>query len=237
MNKENKKIIVENVSDFYDYVMKNTNFGYEDFPISFNMIEKGEKKLLLVIGDNAEGKSLITSKMMNYANQHSDINGYNIGMQARTRSGIEKTFVYGNENISSTGFVTVLAVTGGVRNCINHSKDSNHQMMLVLDEPTLGLSDRYERPMGEYIANTIKENKDVDKFKGIILVTHSKELVRSLIANNVKPTIVHVGDEIKTLNDWLNSTNHATLEELLGLYDKGNTKKRSVKEFFKNNKQ
>ncbi len=105
--------------------------------------------------------------------------------------------------------------------------------MLVLDEPTLGLSDRYERPMGEYIANTIKENKELDNFKGIILVTHSKELVRSLINNDVFPTVVYVGDNLKNLNKWLNTSEHATLEELLGIYDKGNAKKRSVKDFFK----
>ncbi len=116
----NKKIIVENVSDFYDYVMKNTNFGYEDFPISFNMTDKGEKKLLLVIGDNAEGKSLITSQMLSYAHKNSDINGYNIGMQARTRGGIERSFVYTNENMCSNGFSTVLSVTGGLRNSVSH---------------------------------------------------------------------------------------------------------------------
>jgi hypothetical protein len=227
------KINIDNVSDFYDYVMRNTNFGYKDFPISFNIIDKGEKKLLLVIGDNAEGKSLITSQMLSYAHKNSDINGYNIGMQARTRGGIERSFVYANENVCSTGFSTVLSVTGGIRNCVSHSKDSHHQMMLVLDEPTLGLSDRYERPMGEYIANTIKENKELDNFKGIILVTHSKELVRSLINNDVFPTVVYVGDNFKSLNEWLNTSEHATLEELLGIYDKGNAKKRSVKDFFK----
>lgn len=231
----NKKIIVENVSDFYDYVMNNTNFGHEDFPISFNMTDKGEKKLLLVIGDNAEGKSLITSQMLSYAHKNSDINGYNIGMQARTRCGIERSFVYANENMCSTGFSTVLSVTGGVRNCVSHSKDSHHQMMLVLDEPTLGLSDRYERPMGEYIANTIKENKELYNFKGIILVTHSKELVRSLMDNEVIPTVVYVGDKVKNLNEWLNTSEHATLEELLGIYDKGNAKKRIIKDFFKKN--
>lgn len=229
----NKKITVENVSDFYDYVMQNTNFGHEDFPISFNITDKGEKKLLLVIGNNAEGKSLITSQMLSYAHKNSNINGYNIGMQTRTRGGIESSFVYANENMCSTGFSTVLSVTGGIRNCISNSKDNHHQMMLVLDEPTLGLSDRYERPMGEYIANTIKENKELDNFKGIILVTHSKELVRSLINNDVFPTVVYVGDKLKSLNEWLNTSEHATLEELLGIYDKANAKKRSVRDFFK----
>ena len=42
-----------------------------------------------------------------------------------------------------------------------------------------------------------------------------------------------MGDNFKSLNEWLNTSEHATLEELLGIYDKGNAKKRSIKDFFK----
>lgn len=152
--------------EIYHQSMKNTLIGRNDFPIRSTITIDDNKKLILVIGDNAEGKTFITSTIAEHALQHFNIRSYNIGMQLRTTRGVESSMVYSSETIHSTGFSTLRSVTGGVKNCINHAK-TNYNMMLILDEPTLGLSERYERPMGEYIATSIKENDHIDNFKGI----------------------------------------------------------------------
>lgn len=236
MKNENEKLNIENVSSFYNFVMENTNFSHEDFPIKFNLINNGESKVLLVIGDNAEGKSFLTSQMSYYANDKAGVKGYNIGMKARTRQGMESVFVYADESVSSTGFSTLSSVMGGVRNCIKYAKEKT-PMMLLLDEPTLGLSSRYERAMGEFIAQSILENKELPDFKGIILVTHSKKLVQSMIDHGVNPTTVSIGEKFKKLEEWVNLNDDATLEELLGLTEKGNQTRRKLNAFFKGDKK
>ena len=222
---------IDNVLSFYKEVMEKTTFGNEDFPLSFNLVSEKENKLVLVIGDNASGKSLLTSQMLNSGHKWTGVSGYNIGMKSRTMEGMARAFMYKPEEDNSTGATTVSAVVSGLRNCLNHANEGKG-MMIVLDEPTLGLSMRYERAMGEYVASIVKENKENDNFKGILLVTHSKDMIRAMIDNGFEPSVVSVGKRLDSLSEWLDSAESASLDELLSLDKKGLDTWREVRKYF-----
>lgn len=222
---------IDNVLSFYKDVMDKTTFGNEDFPLSFNLVSEKSKKLIVVIGDNASGKSLLTSQMLNCANKWANMKGYNVGMKSRTQEGLGRVFMYKQEEDNSTGAITLHSIIGGLTNCVNHANEGT-PMMLVLDEPTLGLSMRYERAMGQYITNIVNENKDNENFKGILLVTHSKDMVRSMIDNGFDPSVVSVGGKIENIDEWIDSKESATVEELLSLSKKGIDTWRTVRTYF-----
>lgn len=223
---------IDNVLSFYKDVMEKTTFGNEDFPLSFNLVSEKESKLVLVIGDNASGKSLLTSQMLNSGHKWTGVSGYNIGMKSRTMEGMARAFMYKPEEDNSTGATTVSAVVSGLRNCLKYANEGKG-MMIVLDEPTLGLSMRYERAMGEYIANIVNENKDNDNFKGILLVTHSKDMIKAMVDYGFEPSVVSVGNKLDSLNEWLDSKDSASVEELLSLDKKGLDTWRKVRQYFK----
>lgn len=227
---------IDNVLSFYKDVMEKTTFGNEDFPLSFNLLSGKSEKLIVVVGDNACGKSLLTSQMLTCAHKWANIKGYNIGMKSRTQEGLGRVFMYKQEDDNSTGAITLHAIVGGLTNCLNHANEGT-PMMLVLDEPTLGLSMRYERAMGQYIGNIVNENKENENFKGVLLVTHSKDLVRSMIDNGFEPSVVSVGKKIDSIDEWLDSKESATIEELLNLSQKGNDTWRTVRTYFNDLKE
>ena len=228
--------IIDNILSYYKSIMEDYNFGESDFPISFNLLHEGSQKLLVVLGDNASGKSFLTSQLLLCAKDWANVKGYNVGMKTRTGGGMTASFMYGNETYTSTGVITLSAVVDGLKNCIEHSS-KGQEMMLVLDEPTLGLSMRYERAMGNYIAEKIIENEENKNFKGLLLVTHSKDLVKSLIDNGADPSVLFVGDNgYDSVEGWLNSKESASVEELLNLKEKSHQTFLKVKNYSKDKK-
>lgn len=226
---------MSNVVDLFKLVMKRSTFGKEDFPVKYNLVEEKEKKLIIVIGDNASGKSLLTSQLLNTAKKHFNISGYNMSMNTRTteKDGGVRAFMYDTENDNSTGAISVSAVIQGLNHCLSNAQKGS-DMMLLLDEPTLGLSSRYEKAMGKYIIDLVKENDSCEYFKGLLLVTHSKDMVRSILESGFEPSVISVNSNIN-LKEWLKNDDSASIEELLSLKKLGLERWRELNSYFKNN--
>lgn len=223
---------LSNLLELFKFLMAKSNFGAPNFPVKYNLVEENSPKLIVFLGDNGSGKSLLTTQMTAMAKKIHNVSGYSMSMNTRTKEGNFKVFMYEPEEDNSTGVITVSAVMQGVKHCFSNAQKGS-DMMLLLDEPTLGLSSRYERAMGKYLVDNIKESEGSEHFKGVLLVTHSKDMVREIVESGYLPSVVSVNNE-RTLKEWLDDNSSATVEELLSLKKTGLERWREVNNYFKN---
>ncbi len=158
--------------------------------------EFGHPKCALVTGENASGKSFLTRGVAEKLRAaHPKMEVIPITMNGRSRSGIERLAIWGDESRQSTGRLSVRAVLGALGTC----RARAHDHVLVLDEPDIGLAESYAGALGDYLAAFV-EDMPVHT-RGLVVVTHSRPLVRGLLS--VEPTSVRVGDDPRPLARWL----------------------------------
>jgi hypothetical protein len=158
--------------------------------------EYGHPKFTVVTGDNASGKSLLCRAVAEKLREaHPKLEVIPVTMNGRSRAGIERLAIWGDESRQSTGHLSVRAVLGGLRTCRERSNDH----VLVLDEPDIGLAESYSAALGAYLAAFV-EDMPV-RTRGVIVVTHSRPLVNGLMG--VEPTSIRVGDDPRPLARWL----------------------------------
>lgn len=208
--------------------------GDQTFPLPSFLTEEADNKLLVVIGDNATGKSFITATLLAAGNGWHNINGYNVSMGRRTSDGMEKLFVYGDETQESTGATTLKSIIGAFNNIKSYAEDkeTSSKMLLILDEPTLGLSLGYEKAMGKFIAQQFNEMKDIENVVGVVVVTHSKSMVKQIQACGLNPSVVST-ESAKTLKDWYDEDEDKSIEDLLSLKQKGLDGLRAINKYIK----
>lgn len=207
----------------------------EDFPIQTKITEDKSPKMFAIIGDNASGKSFVTTNFLGMANRLYNIKGYHIGMKNRTAGGMESVFIYGEEGIQSTGATTLNAVIGGLKNIKNHIL-KNQKMLLILDEPTIGLSLGYEKAMGKYIAEVFNEIKDLECFIGVMIVSHSKIMFEEIQNSGIEFSVMAVDHDL-TFKQWCEKEEDYSIEELLLLSEKGLSKYKEIDDYIKNLKK
>lgn len=208
----------------------------EDFPLKSFVSEEADSKLVAVIGDNATGKSFVTSTLSVIAKSWHNIGGYNIGMAKRAGGGMEASFVYGSESEQSTGATTLNAVIGGLKNVVRYAKEENKKMLLILDEPTIGLSLGFEKAMGKYLASIYQELEELDNVVGIVIVSHSKAMFKEIEKAGISPIVIST-EKSKTLHEWYEEDEDNSIEELLCLKEKGFNGWKSISKFISDAKE
>lgn len=202
-------------------VAQESSILFDDaFPLKSFVSVEADPKFVAVIGDNATGKSFVTSTLSVIGKAWHKINGYHIGMAKRAGGGMEACFVYGNEAEQSTGATTLDSVIGGFKNIKIHAVENNQKMLLILDEPTIGLSLGFEKAMGKYIASVFEELKEFENIVGLVVVSHSKAMFQEIEKAGIVPTVISTEKE-KTLQEWYEEDEDNTIEELLELKEKG----------------
>lgn len=189
------------------------------------LFEPGDPRVLLITGDNAGGKSFFARhiQVALEAEGAGRVELLPVSMSTRTTSGMHRVFIYGDENWESTGQLSVHAVLGGLRTCAGRE----HDHVLVLDEPDVGLAESYQRALGERIANFASDLPE--KTVGLVLVTHSRILVRELLSA-VTPMSVRVGDDLRPLAEWLeHGPVPRTVEDLEALTRRSRERMRGIK--------
>lgn len=158
--------------------------------------EYGHPRCALVTGENASGKSFLVRGIAEKLREaHPKMEVMPVTMNGRSRSGIERLAIWGDESRQSTGRLSVKAVLGGLRTC----RERTHDHVLVLDEPDIGLAESYAGALGAYLAAFV-EDMPV-RTRGVIVVTHSRPLVHGLLP--VEPTSIRVGDDPRPMARWL----------------------------------
>ena len=172
----------------------------------------GRCKLILVLGENAGGKSMFR-RVMRSGTHPGQPGGMGdpavprgpfpvpefvgLSMQGRTNGGMMSSFIYGNEGYRSTGENSAYTVTMGIKT----ARERTHPTVLYWDEPDIGMSAGAAAGAGEAIRQFV-EADDAPLVQAIFLTSHSPALVRQLIP--LRPHYVHVGDADgpKTLDAW-----------------------------------
>ena len=172
-------------------------------------------KLVLVLGENAAGKSLFR-RVVNGATHRGVKARYDrdpeaipqgrfpvqeflgLSMQGRTSSGFASSCIYGEESYHSTGENSAHTLMGGLKNAAGRT----HKCILYYDEPAVGMSARVAAGAGITLRNFI-EKGDAPLVQVLFVTAHEPALIRQLAP--LSPHYVHLGDESgpKTLADWL----------------------------------
>lgn len=213
-------------------------FTHDDCPFEGFVFEE-DPDILVVVGENAAGKSLFFQFLASWVKKHFNWLGVTISIRERTGSGyhesssFRKALMFGQEDEQSTGATSVDVVKSGFKNAVRDTDTT-----LMLDEPELGLSDGYTAALGAFIAQKHKECKEAsDKYKGVVIVTHSRKLVRNLVTElGFNPSFVNMGSN-KDLQSWLDSEETKSVEDLLNLSSLGRKKQTIASKIFQDLKK
>ena len=191
-------------------------------------ITPGDPRLLVIAGENASGKSLLFRVLCAQVRKAGAL-PVSLSIRERTGSGsgdmsrMRQVMMYGDESDQSTGAVSVQTVLTGFGNI-----DRDGGSILALDEPELGLSDGYAHALGQLIGQ--RSRTTPDGCGGVVVVTHSRSLVRGIVAEiGAAPTFVHVGSsEQLDVDTWLTRPEPRTVEDLLALPEIGRARFRQA---------
>ena len=177
----------------------------------------GSSKLVLVLGENASGKSLFR-RAASLAVHQGRVSSYEgraiprgafpmsefIGLSMQGRSGQYSSMIYGDESRSSTGENSARAVTMGIQTATN--RRLTHA--LYWDEPDIGMTAGLAAGAGMAIRAFIQT--DTPLTQAVFVTTHSEALVRVLM--ECDPHYIYLGDAEgpRTLEQWLAQQSNPT---------------------------
>jgi hypothetical protein len=187
------------MNNFYDVIsgaLSQRVFKSKESPFKVNYYNSEKGKLLILTGDNAEGKSLYSRIFESYCIKFVKIECMRIGMDFRMEGGVGSALIYGfSEHEASTGDNSIRSFLGGLNTC----KNRDHRHFIVFDEPGIGVSEEYHGAMGQYLLEFMQ--KCPTNTQGVVISTHSREFVKPLLY--LKPMHLRFGDK-KTLEEWVN---------------------------------
>lgn len=164
----------------------------------------GESPLVIVVGDNASGKSffrrIVSSVCGSVDKFKSEM--INISMQGRcggSMYGPMRAMVYGDESWESTGTLSAHTVSTGISTC----KGRKGKHLMFWDEPDVGLSDNYAAGIGVDIAGFAKECTQTTL--ACCVITHRKALLRQIVDSEIDYNYVCLGSNNppETLRDYV----------------------------------
>jgi hypothetical protein len=173
-------------------------------------LEVGTREdVLVVTGENASGKSLAFLILNNLVRSFGkedkiDVLVMDIGMSRRTRSGIERAFMFGDEHLDSTGNISIKVMQTGVAN--SRSKDQHHYLML--DEPDIGVGEGYHSAIGQFLGDFAASLPE--KCLGLIVATHSRKITRKLL--DAGASSLRLGSDLRDVKEWVT---HGDIEKSL----------------------
>lgn len=204
-------------------------FADEESPFTARM-DAGDARVSVVVGSNASGKSLLHRILAAMAHDHG-IEPISLSIRERTGSNespgsMRRRFMYGSEHMDSTGN-TSLRTT---RKAFETMAGRTGPAMLLLDEPEMGLSEGFAHAFGELIGRL---SADVPTSGcGVMVISHSRALVRGLHTGlGARPGYVVTGDGPGTLQEWLDTTETRTVEELEALGTISSERRAAVRSF------
>lgn len=170
-----------------------TDVAIDNIINTIDRIEFG--RVIILTGENGSGKSLIR-KLIPY--QLKDKNGGELVKVASTsmdrRTGLHSGMGGAGVFCRDTEWVATSENSFGfIRGLINSTKDR----FVVIDEPEIGMSDSLKISVGNWLNKNLPEL--LDRNKGVMIITHSKDLVRQI-------TYYHDFINIQGLTEeeWLN---------------------------------
>jgi hypothetical protein len=191
----------------------------------------GDDRVLLIVGENASGKSL-AFRLASQIAASSNIMAITLSIRERTGGGLaemggmRRAMIFGDEESSSTGAISARVVESGFENLKNRNAS-----LLALEEPELGLSDGYARALGEFIGKKSRELPECAC--GVMVVTHSRSLGRGMMEGlGATPSFITMSDAYSSYDEWLETQEYRSVEDLLDLRNKAHENFRKIKKEF-----
>ncbi len=201
-------------SDFFSAI-KSRSYRFFDAKVDDSCafgdihVDDQSSNICIIYGDNASGKSLFSSILSMSLKTDLGASVRNSGMCNRTSGGIQAAMIFGDESEQSTGATSVSVV----QKCLSSTQKETKVAIAVLDEPDFGLSPRYAKALGRYIAQQMKGMPE----RGLILVSHSEPLISAFLEEYANPvSYLGIGTS-QAYREWVNSRDEASIDELLNM--------------------
>lgn len=221
MAKEIEKKEFKSVAELCGRIVEKSAIFDDGSPFSASFSKGDADDIVVIAGPNASGKSLVVLCVESHLGSGftEKISRISISIRERTGSGMSEVsggrrmFMFGDESESSTGAISVSVVTNGFLNVSDEGRAP--KQVLILDEPEMGLSEGYSEAMGRFIAQKVIEARKTSCFSGIIVVTHSKKLLKGL-QEELKESVsfLSTNKEVTTLNQYFNSDEKVSVSDL-----------------------
>ena len=173
----------------------------------------GDSKLVLVLGENAGGKSFFRRLIRELTFRGRKAGGFDkaipkgphpvhefiaLSMEMRTSSGMMSSMVYGMESHHSTGECSSRTVSTGISTVSGRA----HPTIVYWDEPDIGMSAGSAAGAGILIRQFVETEWPL--VQAVFVTSHSAPLIRQLVPLN--PHYIYLGDADgpATLDEWFN---------------------------------
>jgi hypothetical protein len=210
--------------DMIDLVGEEDELFGPDAPCPARIEAGANDRVLLVTGENGGGKSFLCRYLEANSRDAEDrrVEFMRVGMGRRTESGIPRAMMFGDEDRESTGGISASVVEQGLRTCA--SRKAAH--ILCLDEPDVGMSEDVRGALGRYLAKFARGMPVLTA--GLVLVTHSREVVRPLL--DLSPWCIRVGEDPRPTRAWADEPPPPMDEEgFLGLAGRNHARMLAIK--------
>ena len=160
-----------------------------------NLIEIRDKiqlnEVTILTGDNATGKSVIRKTLWQHVNdllgveeQKSFVS--DISMERRT--GLHPGLGGGGVFLRDCGWTPTSMETyrfiKGIFQILDDDNKHISKRFIVLDEPEIGASKEVQKAFAKYINNFYEKIHDNNKCYGLLVITHSDEIIKNLKCDN-----------------------------------------------------
>lgn len=197
------------------YICTSAEYIHPDTQASTPIIERtsldfdDSANALIVFGDNASGKSLICSLIEAVVSEKSPTR--RVCIKNRVTASPSRAFIFGDESTQSTGETSVRVI----QKALAGAKQDDEPSLIILDEPDFGLSAKYSRALGRYLAQHIAELCARGSY--LVIVSHSTPLLEAF-NNELEGKVSFFGiNTHQSLDVWLADDTEKSLDELLGL--------------------
>lgn len=171
----------------------------------FSIDHRSTDKAVIIFGDNGSGKSLLAKQIKEQCVLNKiKCNLYN--MQLRSSSSFTKSYFFSGGNLVSTSAVSIKSMMNSFK------KEGNP--FIIMDEPDVGLSEKYMTAFGQVMAEKVNRTK-----RGLALITHSKKVLSAFIKTlNGQFTTIGVNTDL-SFDQWMETDTDATVEEMLSMVE------------------
>lgn len=188
--------------------------------------------LILMSGENASGKSIISRSLAHFASDH-EIFYREVSMGDRNgKTGYMRQVRdfgrYGDEDQESTGYLTIKRIIKDRDFMLSTDKD----FIFTIDEAELGLSEEYHAALGQLIAEAHIAFAATGRCKMFLVCSHSKTLLSSLTRHlDYLPASLHLSMKAgsQTHYEWLRAPiRHRSIDELITLPERALEKRKHI---------
>lgn len=200
--------------------------SHPDCPFSYHLTPGGISGLVVVGGENASGKSYVCKALARYVYDEHKVEPMIASMGARVQEGMLRAFTYGQENDQATSAVSLRVCLKALGALEQRLEQGAKGAFAVLDEPDMGLSEGFAYAFGKVIAEHV--NKLPKQGWGLMLVSHSRELVRGLRDHLDFTASFLATGQAQDMDHWLTHIQTHTADDLLNLTETGHQRRRKV---------